>query len=218
MGIFSSKSKMKKMGEQDGFVVHSIEHCMYLFMPKAGTNRVIISAHGGRSKNTKDFHVPSDVVLRFYSEDTNTVLDPGFNKFYTQEAVPREIITEGEPCFNYDLSKYQGSHNKQGETYDSIAKQINQVAKSRKNLLNDAGKAEAGGKKGLSDKLKSGASREKLAGVLTIRNRMLRGDVNLQFAIEQVKATAPEIVIFDCLFCRWLSGGKDDAVSLVSRF
>lgn len=217
MSIFSSKSKMKKMGEQEGFIVHAIEGCMYLLVPKEGANRVIISAHGGRSKNTKDFRVPKDMVLRFYSEDTNTVLDPGFSNFYEKEAAPKEIVYEGEPCFNYSLSKYQGGHNKMGETYDSIAKTINSAAKQRKSLLTDAGHAESVGKTKQANIMKNMAAGHKLAAVLTIRNRVMRGDVSLAFALEQVKAVEPKIVIVDCLFCRWMSGGKDDAVPLVSR-
>jgi hypothetical protein len=206
---------MKKMGEQEGFTVLSLEGRMYLFLPKAGTDRVIISAHGGRSKTTKDFRVPSDAVLRFYSEDTNVVLDPGFDSFYAKEAAPKEIVYESETCFNYELSKYQGSHNTQGETYQSIAKTINRVAKTKDTLLTQAGKQTDAGKK---SRLLTGAAREKLAAVLTIRNRVLRGDVNLAYAIDQVKAAAPQIVIFDCLFCRWLAGGGKDSVNLVNRF
>lgn len=214
MGIFSSKSAMKKMGTQEGFTVYSLEGRMYLLLPKDGTDRVIISAHGGRSKSTRDFRVPSDVVLRFYSEDTNTVLDPGFSKFYQSEAAPKEIACEGDTSFDYCLSKYQGGHNKMGETYQSIAKAINDSARTKKSLLTTASKTTDAKVK---NKLLNGAAREKLAAVLTIRNRMLRGDVNLSSAIDQVKAVAPQIVIFDCLFCRWMSGGKDDAVPLVGR-
>jgi hypothetical protein len=192
-----------------------LDHRMYLFVPLRGTDRVVISAHGGREKNTKAFKVPSDVVLRFYSEDMNTVLDPGFNNFYGGEAAPKEICTEGDDCYDYTLSKYQGTgNNKMGETYDSIAKCLNRVAKDKNTFLTLAKNQSTEQKKSA---LLNAAAREKLAAVLTIRNRVFRSDVSLSYALAQVKATVPSIVIFDCLFCRWLKGGKDDAVPIVGR-
>lgn len=219
MGVFSSKSKMKSMGEQSGFVVHGLEHKMYLFYPKDGTNHLIISAHGGHTLTTTNkFNVPTDTILRFYSEDKNSVLDPGFNKFYEKEAVPKEIISEGESCFDYVLTKYQGSHNKMGETYDSIAKTMNAVFKQRNALLADAAKAGAKGNTKAQDKMLNMAAANKTPAVLTIRNRHFRSDVNLSFALEQVKKEYSGIQLIDCLFCRSTLFGGSDAVKLVDRW
>lgn len=214
MGIFSSRSQMKQMGKQEGFNVFGLEDRLYLFIPETGTDRVIISAHGGREKNTNAFQVPDDVVLRFYSDDKNTVLDPGFSNFYSREAAPKEILTETDKCYDYTLSKYQGSHNKMGETYGSIAKALSGAAKTKANLLKSAETAKSDKSKNL---FLNKANQEKMAAVLTVRNRLFRSDISLSYAISQVKAVAPHIVIFDCLFCRWLSGGKDDAVPLIHR-
>lgn len=212
--LVKSRTKMQKLGDQGALTVYSLAELMYLFMPKAGTNRVVISAHGGRTRTTNAFTVPSDSVLRFYSEDTNSVLDPGLDNFYTFEVIPREIISESEPCYDYQLSKYQGRHGNRNETYASIAQTITRESESRQSFLANA--AEAG-----SDKLKGTylkeASKRKLAAVLTIRNRIARGDVNLSFAIEQVKSIAPEILIFDCLFCRYMHGGGAEGLQTFMR-
>jgi hypothetical protein len=208
-------SDLKKLGVVEGLTVYSIGGIMYLFMPQEKTNRVVISAHGGREKTTLSFRVQTDVVLQFYSADTNSVLDPGMMNFYFAEAAPKEIITEGDLCYNYTLSKYQGKdHNKMGETYQTIARAIGDCVRGKRELL-------AGAQKATSEKAKSkllqGAAKNKPAAVLTIRNRWFRSEVNLSYAIDQVKRISKEIVIFDCLFCRSMEGGGSDSVPLISR-
>lgn len=218
MGIFSSRSKMKKMGEQSGYEVRSLDHRMYLLLPKEKTDRVIISAHGGRSlTNANSFEVPDKTTLRFYSADKNTVLDPGFSNFYTKDATPKETLTAGDTCFDYMLSKYQGSHNRAGETYDSISNVVNSELAFLKNSLSDAERAKEKGNTTAEAKLRRNAGKVKMAAVLTIRNRYFRADVSLQQAVALVRAEAPQIEIFDCLFCRWARGGTDEAVPLTSR-
>jgi hypothetical protein len=219
MGLFSSKSKMKKLGEQSGFEVLSLDHRLYLLLPKVPTNRVIISAHGGRElTNANSFTVPTDTILRFYSEDMNTVLDPKIAEFYRKEAAPKEILSEGERCFDYILTKYQGKdNNKMGETYESIANLINGELKHMQKALDDAQVAGARGNARAQAKLEQIARNVKMAAVLTVRNRMFRANVNLSEVLALVRAAAPQIQLFDCLFCRYAKGGKDDAVTIVSR-
>lgn len=212
--LFSSRTKMKRLGEHGELTVHSLSEQMYLFVPKGGTDRVVISAHGGRTQTTQPFTVPSDSVLRFYSEDTNSVLDPGLDNFYTFEVMPREIIAESEPCYDYELSKYQGRHGNRSETYASIADTITRESKAKHSFLTAAAKTTNAQVKSAS--LKE-ASKRKLAAVLTIRNRFNRPDVNLSLAIEQVKNVAPEILIFDCLFCRYMKGGGAEGLQTFMR-
>jgi hypothetical protein len=219
MGLFSSKSQMKKMGEQSGFEILSLDHRLYLLLPKLPTNRVIISAHGGRElTNANSFTVPSDTILRFYSEDMNTVLDPKITEFYRKEAAPKEILSDGERCFDYILTKYQGKdNNKMGETYESIANLINGELKHMQTSLDQAAAAGAKGNAKAKAKLQQMARNVKMAAVLTIRNRMFRANVSLSEVIGLVRTAVPQIQLFDCLFCRYAKGGKDDAVTLVSR-
>lgn len=216
MGIFSSKTKMKDLGTQQGLQVLELGDLLYLLLPTTPTDRVVISAHGGHAvlSKTNQFVVPSDVVLQFYSDDTKSVLDPGFNNFYRQEAAPKEIITEGEKSFDYLLSKYQGKHGNADETYESIAKVVNDTVAAKSNLQGFA--ARASSDKGRDGFLRS-ASREKVAAVVTVRNRWFKGEATLSLVVDAVKTAAPSIVIFDCLFCRSTLFGGSDAVPLITR-
>lgn len=216
MSIFSSKTKMKKLTSRDGFDIYELGDIFYLFYPKEKTDRVIISAHGGHAlvSGTNTFRVPTDTVLRFYSSDENSVLDPGFSSFYASEAAPKEVLSDGDKSFDYILSKYQGRHGNKSETYDSIATALSSAVNGRKNTLKLAEKNKGAAR----DKLLNSAARYKVAAVLTVRNRWLKGEATLSKVIREVKATAPEIVIFDCLFCRSkMFGGGDDAVPLIGR-
>jgi hypothetical protein len=217
MALFASGTKMKNLGVQQGFQIMELGDLLYLMMPTEPCNRVIISAHGGHAvlSNTNQFVVPSDVVLRFYSDDTKSVLDPGFNNFYRGEAAPKEIISEGERSFDYLLSKYQGSHGNKSETYDSIAKVISDTIALNARLKADAAKPTTS-EKGRA-RLLNAAAREKVAAVVTIRNRWFKGDATLKLVVNAVKAAAPSIMIFDCLFCRSTMFGGSDAVPIVNR-
>ncbi len=215
MSLFASKTKMKSLGEQSGLRIYQTD-LLYLLLPKESTNRVIISAHGGHAvlSKTNQFEVPTDVVLRFYSDDTKSVIDPGFNDFYRGEAAPKEIITEGDMCFDYLLTKYQGRHGNKSETYESITTVINETVAAKQQLLGGAQKLEAGARK---DKLLQGASREKVAAVVTVRNRWFKGEATLSMVVHAVKKHTPAITIFDCLFCRSTMFGGSDAVPITSR-
>lgn len=219
MGLFRSRSKMKKLGEQSGFEILSLDHRLYLLLPKVPTNRVIISAHGGRElTNANSFIVPSNTILRFYSEDKNSVVDPRLVEFYRQEAVPKEILSEGDRCFDYILTKYQGNDNNQmGESYESIANLINNELRYMQTSLDQAAVAGARGNARAQATLLQNARKVKMAAVLTVRNRMFRANVSLAEMLDLVRAAAPQIQLFDCLFCRAAEGGQNDAVRLVAR-
>ncbi|MFT5692335.1 MAG: hypothetical protein ACI92E_001667 [Oceanicoccus sp.] len=232
MSIFKSRSTMKNMGEQSGFTVYSLDHRMYLLMPRGGASQVVISAHGGRQRNTSTFKVPSDTILRFYSDDLKITNDPGFKNFYQGEAAPKEVVSEGDNCYDYTLTKYQGSHNKQGETYGSIAKVVNETLQAHGELMSAAaqiydnfGSSIGSSSKSDYDRFRKryssalqGAANNKMIAALTIRNRTFHSHMSLNTAIELVKSVAPEIVLFDCLFCRCLaSGTESDDVMVVRR-
>lgn len=218
MGLFG-KSDIKKLPPTDGLTIFEVGQHLYFFSPHSDTNICIISAHGGRkARNANEFIVPPDTILRFYSEDKNSTLDPGFGEFYGKEAAPREIVSEGERCFDYGLTKYQGRHNKANETYGSIAKTIGKTFANRERYLAELASAES---KGSADKVKRviGAmvAKQKLPAVVTVRNRLFRPELALSDVIAGVKSIAPNIILFECFFCRSIAGGGSQAVELVDR-
>ncbi len=220
MGFFG-KSDMTKLADHSGFSVFNLQDRLYLFKPHDDSRICIISAHGGReTNNASTFRVPEDTILRFYSEDTFSVLDPGFSNFYTKEAVPREVLSEGDECYDYCLSKYQGRHNssQNNETYSSIAQTISNAFHSRELA---SGQLKQAIEKNAPDKVKRSlgnlVARHKTPSVVTIRNRVFKADLTLSQVIDMVKLTSPEITLFDCSFCRSVSRGGSQAVAMVDR-
>eukprot|EP01037_Dinobryon_pediforme_P012891 gene12892-12991_t len=202
------KSDMKNLGEQKGFKIYELGDLFYFLLPTVETNRVIISSHGGHQLigGTNKFVVPSDTILRFYSEDTYSVKDPSFNGFYDMEAAPKEVISEGEKCFDYILTKYQGRHNTlkgNKETYDTIAGVVNQAVEDNLNAQRR--------------RRKDWQAASKVSAVLTVRNRFFKGTAHLSKAIEAVHVIAPHIQLFDCLFCRSTMFGGSQGVNLIAR-
>ena len=218
MGIFDSKTKMTKVTERGGLDIYELGDQLYYFKPKIGTNTCIITAHGGHTVLTKTniFTVPSNTVLRFYSEDTYSVVDPGFSSFYHSVGAVKELVSEGESCFDYILTKYQGKgNNEMGETYDSIAQTINQNFNNY-NFLDDRMKVADKSSSAYAKMHKSKYS-HKFSSVLTVRNRMFKSDMTLSTALAEVKKIDPEILVFDCLFCRSTMFGGKQHVNLVSN-
>ncbi len=115
---------------------------LYLFSPSgSSSNHCIISAHGDFMPGLrgKEFTAPNDVLLAFYVDHGEALIDPGlenFQKMASGEYRPTQLLGKGKPCPNYHLSKYQEQHNGRvmpviekifgcrGESYDQIEKQF----------------------------------------------------------------------------------------------
>lgn len=217
---FFGKSDIRKLATHAGLTIFNLNDRIYLFKPHSESNTCIISAHGGRqAKNGGTFRVPSDTILRFYAEDTFCVLDPGFSDFYKKEAVPREILSEGDLCHDYCLTKYQGRHNSADESYSLIAGTISKAFESRELATTQLQAASAKNAPAKIRKiLGEVVARNRTPAVVTIRNRMLKADMTLSEVISLVRATSPEIMLFDCSFCRHAGGkAKGQDVALIDR-
>jgi len=94
---------------------------LYLFKSNTNSTDCIISAHGGYLFGDIGSKVPTEIELKFYSPNT-TALCANLEKFNAliAKAKPVEIVRGGKICMEYLLQKYQGRHNKEGETYDTI--------------------------------------------------------------------------------------------------
>ena len=218
MGWFTG-SDMKNLQSSDNYTVSEIGECLYIYVPKDPPQRVIISSHGGHAMvgGTNSFTVGDDTVLQFYSDDRYSVNDPGFTNFFTSLGAPKEVLSTGDTCYDYILTKYQGTHNKMKETYESIGAAIDHMTNLAQDYAKVAAQQSSAGKSDIAAKYEAKAAHaSKVPAVLTVRNRKFRSNMTLSAAIEGVKMAAPSVQIFDCLFCR--SGWKDlsQDVTLVS--
>ncbi len=140
--------------------------------------------------------------MRFYSEDTFCVLDPGFKNVYYNEAVPREILSEGDECFDYCLSKYQGRHSSAGETYSLIAQTIARSFAARETSAAQLKKATEQGNDRAKRSLARAVAANKTPAVVTVRNRLFKADLPLTQVMGLVKEVSPDLTVFDCSCCR----------------
>jgi hypothetical protein len=186
---------------------------MYLF--KSSTNSVdcIISAHGGFMAENRTFKVPDGVTLFFYGPHGAALLDPGTTTFYNKmhEAEPVEVITGGQECRNYLLSKYQGAHAGSSgtdtvETYRDLSGKV--AAEDHKrglmfNQMTKAGNIQSPNTRVVKKNMEELTGRVRGASVLTIRNRWdIVFGVPLSDALKAAKKAMPTLKEFHCLFCR----------------
>ena len=176
---------------------------LYIFESSTTSHRCLITAHGGYWAGTKKFTVPNGVTLHFYAPHGNVLSDPGISFLYNQpDMKPTETITGGHPCYNYILSKYQGRHGSQKETYEAIAGSVTGVDTRLQNYQSDLNKALDKGNERVVGVLLKGAAGLRNAHVVTIRHRRLRTDVNLKYVIDKVRESYPEVTEFHCSHCR----------------
>ncbi|HET9983139.1 MAG TPA: hypothetical protein VFQ38_06120 [Longimicrobiales bacterium] len=176
----------------------SIDTDVYLFLADVGVyhDDVVISAHGGyQAKNTPEFAVPTQGSfegLYFYVPHGSLQTDFGLGGFAGQERAAVEHLEPGRKCFDYELSKYQGRHNKAGETYDTIMRDM--AAASEALTKYNTGLAKA-------PKVYAAKTRPRQFDVVTIRNRFRSGDVQLGDLVTRL-LNQHDYKRIHCYFCR----------------
>lgn len=186
---------------------------MYLFKSSTNAYDCIISAHGGFMAENRSFTVPEGVKLYFYSPHGASLIDPGITDFYGNMdiAEPVEVITGGQQCRNYLLSKYQGAHAGESgkevvETYDTISKKVNVADLSRNKIFGQlmrSASLQSPNTKMIQINMEQLMGRMRGASVLTIRNRWnIVFGVPLSDALKAAKKAIPTLREFHCLFCR----------------
>jgi hypothetical protein len=185
---------------------------LYLFKSKTNSTDCLISAHGGYYKGNAGFEVDSGLEIIFYGEHHKTLSDPGV-KLADFDAEPVEVLKGGKLCFNYELSKYQGSHGgtegKPAETYESINRRVEYNNDRLMSAFNTA--ITTKNQKVAQNNLKAIMSSRSMS-VVTIRNRWFSQNVYLKDVIKAVRKESPSIKRFHCSFCRSLVG-DDNAQS-----
>lgn len=151
---------------------------------------LLISAHGGYMNlfgplKSSQFQVPRWCRLHFYASHGASISDPSITgiakgQYQVSETYePQDLITD------YELSKYQGSHNSAGETYDSITSAI-----SRNNWNVEQGVQSATRNFGF------------YFDVLTVRNRQFQSDPKLSDVLAALDQAGRRYENIHCSFCR----------------
>jgi hypothetical protein len=108
-----------------------IEYPAFKLWTGAGNGEVIISAHGGRSllggrgisTGFKKKKVPSAMSLAFYGPDRSVIVS-GTVKYefidHNLAGQPYKIKPAGASYVDYELTKFQGYHGNEDETYEVV--------------------------------------------------------------------------------------------------
>ncbi len=177
---------------------------LYLFESSTTTHRCLITAHGGYWFGTRRFTVPRGVTISLYAPHGTALIDPGID-FLKADAVvqPEEVIRGGAKCYDYQLSKFQGRHGSQNETYQAINRSVTTGDQDVGALQRDANLALDRGDEGTLNQLLVMASTNRNAHVVTVRNRWFNKlGVSLTHVISKVRKSYPEVTEFHCSHCR----------------
>jgi hypothetical protein len=90
------------------------------------SDTAIISAHGETPFINGTFP-PGNYSLVFFCPHGHDLVDPGLVKFWERKVEWQVPIVTSPFCQDYVLTKYQGKHNKAGETYELIQNLPDQV-------------------------------------------------------------------------------------------
>ena len=188
--------------------VEQIEIGRYVYLFKSSTDSVncVISAHGGYIFENRSFTVPNGVALKFFANHGNAAMDAGMSTFLNKlaGAQPVETLVANQVCKNYLLTKYQGRHGEENETYATIMRDVDGIDTARQKWMDRIDKAkQEGGKEATLNSYLLSLAKISGASVITIRNRfnVLTG-IPLADVIRDVRRVEPTISNFYCSFCR----------------
>jgi hypothetical protein len=151
---------------------------------------LLISAHGGYMNlfgplRSAQIRVPRWCRLNFYADHGASLSDPSVGgiakgQYQVSESYePQDLITD------YELSKYQGSHNSAGETYATIKTAID-INNYNVGLGNQSQTRNFGF----------------YFDVLTVRNRRFRSDPSLSDVFTALDQAGRRYENIHCSFCR----------------
>ena len=187
--------------------VERIEIGSYAYLFKSSTDRVncVISAHGGYIFENRSFTVPNGVSLKFFAYHGNASMDEGLSTVLDRlaEVQPVETLGENQVSKNYLLTKFQGRHGEENETYESIMGDVGRIDATRQKLLDNIEKTKQGGNAVFLNQALLSLAKNSGASVITIRKRfnVLTG-IPLADVIRGVRRVQPDISNFYCSFCR----------------
>ena len=99
---------------------------LYLHRPnrpfRVGEFHLLISAHGMVAGS--EFTVPDWTNLHYYGKHGAAIYDPGFRNIIEGKYQVLESSMGGERSHDYFLSKYQGRHGAEGETYETLQQAV----------------------------------------------------------------------------------------------
>ncbi len=148
----------------------------YLWMPGAQSSIAVVSCHGGVLPKT--FVMPPGSVFKFYSLPTKSAYGSLEKTLYDDQVKETKIANHAKQSWNviddYDLSKFQGKHGGNSESYDDVRRFVDEHSQNVLTLRN----------------------RKSVFADKSEQNR------TLSFLVTQLSIRFPHITEYRCLFCR----------------
>ncbi|GIX10586.1 putative adhesin [Elioraea sp.] len=185
----------------------------YLFKSATNSTDCLISAHGGYIRENRTFTVPAGIRIVFYGQHGAALNDPGIFEIAKKlsKARPVEIVSGGQKCLNYLLSKYQGAHagasgKEVVETYDQVARVVQTRDFQRTDKFKHLLAADPSAQSATLQELMADWG----GSILTVRNRwnVFLG-MPLKDAVKAALKEMPSLRTFHCIFCRSYMLGED---------
>jgi len=190
--VTSEVNKQPSMQWSSGGAPVTTTTNFYVIGDLAGATECYITGHGSAYDDdyffdNQSFRVPAGVTLRFfqphgYSLGHGTSSLRNGRPDADPDATDLEYVA-GDECVNYILTKSQGRHLTGDE------------AEAAQWEMDYAGTQAVAGDMGIV--------------MVTVRNRWFHAGITLKSAISEVRAVAPGLTVFNCLFCRVTDGSND---------
>lgn len=185
---------------------------IYVFSENNGArstncDHCVISAHGRQTIMNSTF-TNNAVNLHYYVPHGYSLRDPGLRAIMEQSVRPCQSIQAGQSP-DYVLSKFQGRHGNNAETYTKIGQEINaapaMLQSSRDAVTQLDGLPRPYTKdmdqyRRMAEESVSRWSRK--IDVVTIRNRRFKLDLNLSEIIRILHQNGYQYTNIHCSFCR----------------
>jgi len=191
-----------KMPKSGAYSAHQLGSKFYLWHGKTRKNLVVITAHGGYALHNKPFKVPSGMRIHFYAPHGYILKDPGLAAAADGSTSVHDSYDSGRWCPDYELSKFQGRHGSEKETYERIGAGMHRDARiARSREMSGGGELSAAQLSGM---------KEIIMDVITVRNRILQKSPTLGDVIQAMQKDGLRYKEIYCSFCRCRSGLPDE--------
>lgn len=100
-----------------GRVSSDVSDRLIIWRGTAHAEKCVISAHGVQRLGSRTFDIPVGTKVVFYGPDGASLTDPGMTAISGNKIKP--YATAERTCPDYSLSKYQGRHGSEKETYSA---------------------------------------------------------------------------------------------------
>ncbi len=197
-------SKHLPMPSTGDYKAHAVGSKIYLWHGESRKDTVVISSHGGFTHQNKPFKVPAYMTVQFMAPHGYILKDPGLQTAAVGAVPSFDNYTASKQCPDYELTKYQGRHGGEKETYEFIGRDMHRGARIRQfEAINKSIGAPQ------MTELEKEQIKNVVADIITVRNRKFMKAPTLSEIIATLEKNKIRYKNVVCAFCRCRSDLAD---------